>query len=166
MHCQPLRFSEQLGSLRPFVRSCLRFLRSSECSLLSLTACELTTNTKLSETAWRAGERWEGDWGSATLLSWARVINVETTLISSRVTGHKESGKPNTILLQHFSTRGHDRAWSLCFPAHGEVWGCDMCFLKGKLSDAKHLKDHKKINHALCEKVLYKSAVWWAICLP
>ena len=27
-----------------------------------------------------------------------------------------------------------------------------MCFLKGKLSDAKHLKDHKKINHALVKK--------------
>ena len=164
MHCQPLRFSEQLGSLRPFVRSCLRFLRSSKCSLLSLTACELTTNTKLSQTV-RGAKEGEGR-NRVVLPSWAKVINVETTLISSRVTGHKESGKPNTILLQHFSTRGHDRAWSLCFPAHGEVWGCDMCFLKSKLSDAQHLIDHKKINHALCEKVLYKSAVWWTICLP
>ena len=61
MLCQPLRFSEQLGSLRPFVRSCLRFLRSSKCSLLSLTACELTTNTKLSETAWRERDGREGE---------------------------------------------------------------------------------------------------------
>ena len=72
MHCQPLRFSEQLGSLRPFVRSCLRFLRSSKCSFASVADSMRTYNEYKAlgnSLAGLAGERWEGDWGSATLLS-------------------------------------------------------------------------------------------------